>query len=102
MLEFITENFDLILNLLYLIVGFFAICFSYYFNIKSKLSEHVNEAINNAEDLEATGEEKMEAAIEHVMKYVPAIAKPFLSKDVVKILIQNSFDIIEAYANKQK
>ena len=101
MLEFISNNLDIILDLIYLIIGFFAICFSYYFNLKSKLAAHVNEAINNAEDLEATGEEKMEAAINHVMNYVPAAVKPFMSKDVIRILIQNSFDIIEAYAKKQ-
>ena len=101
MLEFINDNLDIILNIIYLMVTFFGLCFSYYFKVRTTLSEQINKAINDAEDLDAIGAEKLEAATNQVMEYVPVVVKPFLPRNVVKQLIQNSFDIIEAYAKKQ-
>ena len=101
MLEFINDNLDIILNIIYLTVTFLGLCFSYYFKVKTTLSEQINKAINDAEDLDVIGAEKLEAATNQVMEYVPAVVKPFLPRNVVKQLIQNSFDVIEAYAKKQ-
>ena len=42
----------------------------------------------------------MEVAVAQVMGYVPFFVKPFLSKAIVRALIQNAFDIIEEYAKK--
>lgn len=100
-MEFLNENMDIILNLVYLAITFFSLCFSYYFKVKTTLSEQINKAINDAEDLDVIGAEKLEAATDQVMEYVPAVVKPFLPRSVVKQLIQNAFDMIEEYAKKQ-
>ena len=44
----------------------------------------------------------MQDAVEIVYDIIPAVAKPFISKKLIKTIIQSVFDKVEEYARKQK
>lgn len=73
-----------ILTILFGLLSAGSIFLSYYFNIKAKLQEAAEEAINMTEELDMIGAEKLNAATEQVYILVPTALKPFLNKELVK------------------
>ena len=89
---------DIVLSILTVIMIFVG----YYFYIKAKLHKAATEAINDAEQTEKDGEEKLKDAVEQVYALVPVILKPIFNKELLTYMIQDAFDKIEAYAKKQQ
>lgn len=75
--------------------------FSYYLAIKNKIEEAAKDAINIAEDCDKIGKEKMEIAVEQVYAVIPAIVKPVFPKDFIEQIIQEVFDKMTEFAEKQ-
>ena len=75
--------------------------FSYYLAIKNKIEEVAKDAINAAEDLDKIGAEKMQIAVEQVYAVIPAIVKPAFPKDFIEQIIQEVFDKMTEFAEKQ-
>lgn len=73
----------------------------YYFYIKAKISKAATDAVNDAEEPDKIGVEKFKLAVEQVYALVPAILKPIINKTLIKRLIQEAFEKIEEYAEKQ-
>lgn len=88
-------------SILALLLGLVAVVMSYYAWIRNKLETGALDAINDAEALEAAGAEKMQHAVETVYGLVPAVLRPFISKTTVQAILQNVFDRVEVYAQKQ-
>lgn len=75
--------------------------FSYYLAIKNKIEEAAKDAINAAEDLDKIGAEKMQIAVEQVYAVIPTIIKPVFPKDFIEQIIQEVFDKMTEFAEKQ-
>lgn len=95
-------DITMILTIVFGVVAVVVTFLSYYFKIKSKIQSAAEDAINMAEELDKIGEEKLLIAVEQVYGLIPAVTKPFISKEVVKGLVQITFDKMEEYALKQK
>ena len=91
-----------ILTIVFGILAAVAAIGGYYVSIRRKIEAAATGAINEAEDLEKIGAEKMAIAVEQVYNLVPAIAKPFITRAMVEDLVQFTFDKMEEYALKQK
>lgn len=90
-----------ILTIVFAVLSLVGTFVSFYFKVKSDIIKAANDAINNAEVSNKTGEEKLAIAVAQVLALVPAILKPFLTESVVEKLVQMAFDKIEDYAKKQ-
>jgi formate-dependent phosphoribosylglycinamide formyltransferase (GAR transformylase) len=88
---------NIVLGLVTLVLAFVG-CSVYVRNIIIKAAA---EGINSAEGLVKTGIEKMEKAIEFVYTKVPAFFKPFISKELIRGIVQKAFDEIELFCEKQ-
>jgi hypothetical protein len=75
--------------------------FSYYLAIRNKIEQAAKDAINIAEDLDKIGAEKMQIAVEQVYAVIPAIVKPVFPKDFIEQIIQEVFDKMTEFAEKQ-
>ena len=90
-----------ILTILFALLTIVVTIYSYYLSVRKKIEESALTAINDAEDLDADGKEKMRVAVDTVYSLVPPVIKPFLNKQLVEVIIQSIFDKVEAYAKKQ-
>lgn len=93
----VSEIINIILVIASVVLGIFE-CRS---QIKSIIANAANEAINAAEDRNLIGEEKMQKAIDFVFTKIPAIFKPFITKDSIRKVIQAVFDKIESFIETQ-
>lgn len=94
---------EVLVNILVSLGYVVLILLGYYVSIRNKVKNEALNAINNAESQnDKSGEEKMQLAIESVYSAIPVVAKPFISKDFIRIAIQAAFDQVEAFAEKQK
>lgn len=76
--------------------------FSYYLVIRKAITDESLRAIVSVEDLDVIGEEKMAIAVEAVYSILPAIARVFISRKMLEIIIQSIFDQVKAFAEKQR
>lgn len=74
---------------------------SYYLSIKNTIRKHIGDAINSAEETDKIGAEKMAIAVEQVYSLVPPILKSVFTKEVLSGLIQEVFDKMQEFAQKQ-
>ena len=88
---------DIVLGVLAVLISFVG----YYFYIRAKINKAATDAVNDAEEPDKIGAEKLEAAVDQVYALVPAVLKPILNKTIIAQLIQEAFNKIEAYAKKQ-
>ena len=95
------ENFEMIFSIVMGVLTIVGGCLSFYYNVKSKILDAANNAINTAEDSDKVKEEKMALAISEVKKLIPAPARLLFTDNVLKTIIQKAFDGIETYAEKQ-
>lgn len=92
---------EIIVNIILGVVAVVAAFAGYYFYIKAKLTKAAESAIDNAEQDDKTGEEKLNEATDSVCALIPTILKPMIKRELVKALVQTAFDKIESYAKKQ-
>ena len=92
---------ETILTIIFAIFTIIGAGVSYYFYIKSKITEVANTAINSAEDTDKVEAEKMEVAITEIEKILPVGAKVFFTRERIRIIVQAAFDGIEIFAKKQ-
>lgn len=96
---------DLILNIVLAVATVGVSILSYYLSVKKLIQEQALAAINYAEtygkELELLGEEKMAIAVDAVYDVLPAIAKAFVTKQMLEMTIQAVFDQVKAFAEKQ-
>lgn len=85
---------------LYILLGGLAI----WFKTNSKLNKVVDSLIDKAEE-EFTGfkqgNEKFETVVNWIYELIPAVIKPFFPQVFVERLVQNAFDQITSFAQKQ-
>jgi replicative DNA helicase len=74
---------------------------AYYFKTKQAIIAAANGAINSAEDTEKAGKEKFEQAVNDIVALIPAVLKPFISRELVEVIVQKAFDEIDEFAEKQ-
>lgn len=91
-----------ILTILFGVLSVITIILSYYFSIKTKIQEAAGNAINAAEQLNAIGIEKLEVATGQVYALVPTALKPFLTKELVRQIVQFTFDRMKEFAIEQE
>lgn len=76
-----------------------------YYNTNAKLNKKVDEYIDKAEvkynDATKAGGEKFEWVVTKLYGFVPAIMKPFITRDMVGAIVQGAFDSIESYGKQQ-
>ncbi len=94
-------NLNEILNIALIVLTVLSTLVGYYFKIKEKIFKEINGLINNAEDGESIGADKMQSVVDNLYKLVPAPYKGILNKNVLEKMVQMAFDKIEEYAKKQ-
>lgn len=92
---------EIITNLILGILAIVASFVGWYFYVKGKAYKAAEGAVDDAEQDGKTGAEKLEIATEQVYAIIPVVLKPFITKDIVRGIVQAAFDKIEAYAKKQ-
>ncbi len=95
---FKSEIFSIIFGTVSLLLSFVG----YYFYIKSEIFKKTEDAVNNAEAEGTVGKEKLKAATEQLYATVPAVLKPFFSREQIELAVQTAFDKIEEYAKRQR
>ena len=95
---------DIIINVMPILILILGYIVSYLLT-KIKITEKVSAVINKAEieykNAQKAGNQKMEFAIDLLYSYVPVYLKPFITKELIKMLIQKTFDEAEGYVNSQ-
>lgn len=94
-------NLNEILNIVLIVLAILSTLIGYYFKIKEKISKEINGLINNAEDGESIGADKMNQVVDNLYKLVPIAYRGILNKNVLEKMVQLAFDKIEEYAKKQ-
>ena len=74
---------------------------NYYFSVKSSLQKSAGDAINNAENCDLDGKEKMKVAVSQISKLVPTVLKPFFTDEVIETILQGVFDKMQEFAKKK-
>lgn len=92
---------EIIINLILGILAIVASFVGWYFYVKGKAYKAAEGAVDDAEQDGKTGAEKLEIATDQVYAIIPVVLKPFITKDIVRDIVQAAFDKIEAYAKKQ-
>lgn len=92
---------EIILTVALGVLAVIATFISYYFYVRKKAQEAAEGAIDEAEQDDKSGEEKLEIATEQVYAIIPAILKGILTKNMIRKIVQSAFDRIERYAKKQ-
>lgn len=74
---------------------------AYYIHIRKKIEDVALDAINTVENMDAVGKEKFDEAVNIVMGVIPVVAKPFIPRSVVEVVVQKIFDKVAEFAKKQ-
>lgn len=91
----------MVLNIILAVLSVALLLVSGWIGIKKKIQLEAENAINDAEDTELVGAEKMERAIDSVLAALPVPAQLFVTRDVIETVIQATFDGMEIYAKRQ-
>lgn len=94
-------NWELLLTILAGLCTVVALFANYYLHIRKKIEAEIMGAINDAEDTGMSGAEKFNEAVDTIYSLIPAAVRPFITKDLVGVLVQSAFDKMEEYARKQ-
>jgi hypothetical protein len=92
---------EIIITIIMAIVGVAGAIAAYYMHIKKKIENTALDAINTAEDMDAVGAEKFKEAVDIVVGAIPVVAKPFIPRSVVEVIVQKVFDKVAEFAKKQ-
>lgn len=93
----VTDILTIVFGILSVAVSILA----YYFQVKSTLTKKVNGLINDEEDTKNIGEAKKAEVVEQLYALVPIMFKGVFNKQFLGLLVQEAFDKIEEYAQKQ-
>jgi len=93
------------LNILaYILVIMFGALAKYY-KANKKLQSLITKAVDNSEEMfdgtRKKGEMKLDIAITKLYEYVPVTLRPFITKKLIKDMINSSICDMESYAKKQ-
>lgn len=91
------EILSIVFAVLTVIVGLI----SYYLYIRNKIQQAIASGIDNAEELEEIGAEKMATVISGLKQLIPAMFRPFITDNLLESLVQAVFDSMKAFAEKQ-
>lgn len=76
-----------------------------YFKTKSRVIEAAKGIIDRAEEQYASvaksGGQKRQFAIDYLYELVPAVLKPFITKEMIGNIVQAAFDYMKSFADKQ-
>ena len=92
---------EIIITIVSIICTIVSILCGYYIYIRKKIEQEALNAINKAEDTDKVGKEKMAEAVETIYNILPACVRPFISKDMIEVVVQGVFDKMEEYVRKQ-
>lgn len=92
---------EIIITIVSIVCTIVSILCGYYIYIRKKIEQEALDAINKAEDTDKVGKEKMADAVETIYNILPACVRPFISKDMIEIVVQGVFDKMEEYVRKQ-
>ncbi len=92
---------EIILNIGLSILSIGLAGLTYYFDVKSKITEQLNAEISKAEDTEYKDIEKRAFVVSELKKIVPKALRFIFTDKVLEKLVQKAFDGIEDYAQKQ-
>lgn len=92
---------EIIITIVSIVCTIVSILCGYYIYIRKKIEQEALDAINKAEDTDKIGKEKMAEAVETIYNILPACVRPFISKDMIEIVVQGVFDKMEEYVRKQ-
>ena len=92
---------EIIISIVSIVCTIVSIQCGYYIYICKKIEQEALNAINKAEDTGKVGKEKMAEAVETIYNSLPACVRPFISKDMIEIVVQGVFDKMEEYVRKQ-
>lgn len=94
-------DINLIFNIVWIAITLGVVLVSYYFAVKRKIEAKSEQAINEAEELKKSGQEKMKSAIASVKETIPAFIRPLFSDEKIEVILQRVFDEMEKFARKQ-
>ena len=92
---------NLIINIGLALLLLVVVCVAFYFYILGKVYKQGADAINDAEQDDKEGKEKLELAVSRIYDAIPAVLRPIITRTVITGIVQMLFDKIEAYARKQ-
>ena len=92
---------EIIITIVSIVCTIVSILCGYYIYIRKKIEQEALDAINKAEDTDKIGKEKMAEAVETIYSVLPACVRPFISKDMIEVIVQRVFDKVEEYVRKQ-
>jgi hypothetical protein len=71
-----------------------------YYKANAKFRSFVATLINDAESLSKTGPEKKDWVVSQIYAILPAWLKPILTKTILSMIVQGTFDSMKQYATK--
>lgn len=92
---------NLIINIGLAVLLLVVVCVAFYFYILGKVYKEGAGAINDAEQDDKEGKEKLDFAVDRIYAAIPAALRFLFTRTVVTGIVQMLFDKIEAYARKQ-
>lgn len=98
-----TQNatINIIINIGLAVLLLVVVCVAFYFYILGKVYKEGAGAINDAEQNDKEGKEKLEFAVDRIYEAIPAAVRFLFTRTVITGIVQMLFDKIEAYARKQ-
>jgi hypothetical protein len=95
------STYDIIMTVLAIVFGGLSLYISGKKNVIDAVAGFIDEAEDIYKDSTKAGGEKFEWVVDRIMNIIPIALKPFISRDLVKAVVQKVFDIMESYAKKQ-
>ena len=95
------STYEIIMTILAIIFG----GLSLYFGANNKLNKTVTGLINQAEDMykdsTKAGGSKFEWVVSKIYSFIPVKLTPFISRELVEVVVQKTFDIMQSFAKTQ-
>lgn len=99
------ENFDTVIEVGAYILSVVMTFLTSYFHSSKKMHQMASHAINEAEKaFEGTskkGQNKFDYALMTLHSHVPAVLRPFITKEMLSKILQSAFDEISAFATQK-
>ena len=92
---------EIIISIITTVLAIAGAIAAYYIHIRKKIEDVALDAINTVENMDAVGKEKFDEAVNIVMGVIPVVAKPFIPRSVVEVVVQKIFDKVAEFAKKQ-
>lgn len=93
--------YEIISTILMVVFGFLSL----YIKTKTKIIDKAKDAVNTAEetykDATKSGGIKFEYCIDMLYGYVPAVMKPFITREFMAMAVQKAFDAMAKFATQQ-